>query len=251
MQLTTDAFHCHPESADSLVELLQGKTNGNPFFAIQFLKKLYSEKLINFNLNDQKWQWDIEELQRQGITENVVELLADSIRKYPDNVQKTLKLTASIGNNFELKTLSSVKSAQQATVAEELDAPIRNGLIYPTGDAYKLIAGHMADEQITYKFHHDRIQQAAYSLIPDETRNSIHYQIGKHILQNVEKQDIEINLFDIVGHLNQGMELIQEEKEKIELAQLNLSAGIKAKDSTVYHQSVLLGNAADRYDKAD
>ncbi|MES9991516.1 MAG: AAA family ATPase [Candidatus Thiodiazotropha sp.] len=245
LQLTADTFHCQPGNAEPLVELLNRKTNGNPFFTIQFLKMLYAEKLVKFNLQDQQWQWDIEEIQKQDITENVVELLANSIRKYPKNVQETLKFAASIGNHFDLKTLSIVTNAQQATIASELDAPIRDGLIYPTNDAYKMIVGDMSNEQIessineqiTYKFHHDRIQQAAYSLIPKEKRSSIHYLIGKHILLNTKDVDIENNLFDIVGHLNQGIELIKMERDKIELAKLNLRAGIKAKNSTAYHQS--------------
>ncbi len=245
LQLTMDTFHCHPRSAASLVKLLNSKTNGNPFFVIQFLKTLHSEKLVYFNQNDQKWQWDIDEIKKQGLTENVVELLANSIRKYPKNVQQTLKFAASIGNNFDLKTLSIVTSAQQATIASELDSPIRDGLIYPTSDAYKVVAESMTNEQIessikehiTYRFQHDRIQQAAYSLIPKENRNSIHYLIGKHILLNTQKQDIENNLFDIVGHLNQGSDLIQLKREKIDLAKLNLRAGIKAKKSSAYHQS--------------
>jgi PAS domain S-box-containing protein len=245
LQLTTDTFHCHARSARPLVDLLYSKTNGNPFFTIQFLKTLYVEKLIFFNMNDQEWQWDIGEIKKQGITENVVELLINSIRKYPQNVQETLEFAACIGNNFELKTLSIVRSTQQATIAGDLDGPIRDGLIYPTSDAYKLIKGDMTDQQvdssitdqISYKFQHDRIQQAAYSLIPEENRKSIHYQIGKHVLRNTQKQDIDNNLFDIVGHLNQGIELIQDKKEKIELAKLNLRGGIKAKNSTAYHQS--------------
>jgi PAS domain S-box-containing protein len=245
LQLMVDTFHCDPKSAAPLVELLNSKTNGNPFFTIQFLKALYKDKLIHFNLNEQAWRWDIEEIKKQKITENVVDLLVNSIRKYPVHVQETLKLAACIGNNFDLKTLAIVKNTQPATINSELNTPIRDGLIYPTSDAYKLIAWHMTDkkaesaiyDQITYKFQHDRIQQAAYSLIPEENRKAIHYQIGKHALLNTQRQDIESNLFDIIGHLNQSIELIQDDKEKITLAELNLRAGIKAKDSTAYHQS--------------
>jgi signal transduction histidine kinase/CheY-like chemotaxis protein len=93
------------------------------------------------------------------------------------------------------------------------------------------------DEQITFKFQHDRIQQAAYSLFPDDDRKSIHYQIGRHILLNTQQCDIEKKIFDIVGHLNQGIELIQDDKEKMELAKLNLKAGKKAKISAAYYQS--------------
>jgi PAS domain S-box-containing protein len=251
-QLITDTFHSDQKSTDPLVELLFSKTNGNPFFTIQFLKTLYSEKLIHFNQNKQQWQWDIDEVNKLGITENVIDLLVNRIRKYPEHVQQALKFAACIGNSFDLKTLSIVRCTHQSSTNRELDAPIRDGLIYPTSDAYKLIADDMTDEQveslineeITYKFQHDRIQQAAYSLIPGENRKSIHYNIGKYILLNTQQQDIESNLFDIVGHLNQGIELILDESEKIELAELNLRAGIKAKNSTAYHQSAEFLNHA-------
>jgi PAS domain S-box-containing protein len=245
LQLTTDTLRCHQESADPLVNLLDSKTDGNPFFSIQFLKTLYSEKLIYFNLNKKRWEWDINDIKKQRITENVVELLVNGIRKYPENIQDTLKFAACIGNVFDLRTLSIVRSAQQAIIYGELKTPIRDGLIYPTSDAYKLIEKYMTDEQIesstkeqiTYKFQHDRIQQAAYTLISGEDRKSIHYQIGKHILLNTQPQEIENNLFDIVGHMNHGVGLIQDEKEKIELAKMNLRSGIKAKYSAAYHES--------------
>ncbi|MES9969987.1 MAG: AAA family ATPase [Candidatus Thiodiazotropha sp.] len=243
--LFADCLYCSAEQASPLAQQIHAKTAGNPLFAIQFAKMLYSEKLIYFKLDEQEWRWDINEIEKQRMTENVVELLVSSIKKYPENVQETLKFAACIGSDFDLRTLSIVRSKDLITISREMDAPIGDGLVYPASEPLRLITENMTDEKmessanarITYKFQHDRIQQAAYSLIPEESRGVIHYQIGKHILLNSEAEDIDNNLFDIVGHLNQGIELIQDEKEKYELAEMNLKSGIKAKNSTAYHQA--------------
>ncbi|MEG4076413.1 ATP-binding protein, partial [Microcoleus sp. Pol14C2] len=86
----------------------------------------------------------------------------------------------------------------------------------------------------TYRFLHDRVQQAAYSLIPDEQKTATHLKIGRLLLENLSEIELEEKLFDIVGHLNLGIELIAQSRERQELAQMNLKAGVKARNSTAY-----------------
>jgi predicted ATPase len=71
-------------------------------------------------------------------------------------------------------------------------------------------------------------------LIPNDQKQATHLKIGQLLLQNYSEIEREEKLFDIVGHLNQGIELINQLSEREALAQLNLAAGCKARSSTAY-----------------
>ncbi|WP_445252048.1 MULTISPECIES: AAA family ATPase [unclassified Microcoleus] len=184
------------------------------------------------------WQWDLEEIKARNFTDNVVELMASKIQQLPDNTQETLKIAACIGNQFDLKTLASLCEKSVGQTAEDLYAAVAENLVVllgNMGDVELEIAGKLPSSQsIEYKFVHDRIQQAACSLIDEQDKPIVHKQIGQLLLQNtpIDKRDEKI--FDIVNQLNFGLELIVYHEEKYELAELNLIAGQKAKASTAY-----------------
>ena len=230
----------------NFASLLFNKTAGNPFFLTQLLQTLYQEKLLSFNFSAGQWQWDIQQIQAIGITEKtVVELIASNIQKLPETTQKVLKLAACIGNQFSLDVLTIVNENSQATTAAELWAALQAGLILPLSNAYKIpmvVSGQLSvklmteKEQLTiaYKFLHDRVQQAAYSLIPDDQKKETHLKIGQLLLKNTLQEKLEANIFDIVNQLNVGLESITAQSEKYELANLNLIAGKRAKMATAY-----------------
>jgi len=93
--------------------------------------------------------------------------------------------------------------------------------------------------KIEYRFAHDRIQNAAYSLIPDNERSIIHRRIGRTILENVSKAYSENVIFEIVDQLNKGFELISDDQEKLELAEMNLRAGRRVKNSSAYEAAFM------------
>jgi PAS domain S-box-containing protein len=95
----------------------------------------------------------------------------------------------------------------------------------------------MVDQQFFYshyRFLHDRVQQAAYSLIEENSRRTVHLRIGKLLLESTSGRERDQRLFEIVDHLNLGAELVSEESDRLAFAQLNLEAGQKAKLSTAY-----------------
>ncbi|MEG4224706.1 AAA family ATPase [Microcoleus sp. N9_B2] len=245
-QLIGDALNCPEARVNSLGELVFFKTGGNPFFMNEFLKSLYTEGLLQFDFTPLPhqggtqggWQWDLEEIQARGFTDNVVELMAGKIKQLPQNTQENLKLAACIGNQFELKTLASLceKSVQQT--ADDLYVAVADNLVVllgNRGDVELEIAGRLPSSQsVEYKFVHDRIQQAAYSLIDEQDKPIVHKQIGQLLLQNIPINKREEKIFDIVNQLNFSSELIDRQQDKDELAQLNLIAGKKAKASAAY-----------------
>ena len=244
------------EKVRLLAELIFHKTGGNPFFITQLLQALYQDNLLHFEFSSGSWQWNLEELQAIGITDkSVVELVASRIEKLPETTQHLLKLAACIGDKFTLDVLSIVNEQSQGQAASELWAALQTGLVLPLSNAYKIplvggwesdnlrlgqARGHCPYEEsnIAYKFLHDRVQQAAYSLIPDEEKQATHLKIGQLLLKNTPASEIEENVFDIVNQLNVGVEFLAGKTEKNELAKLNLIAGKKAKASNAYEAAV-------------
>ncbi|OKH46950.1 serine/threonine protein kinase [Calothrix sp. HK-06] len=244
IELVADTLHELQEQVKPLAELLKAKTNGNPFFLNQLFKSLYQDKLLTFNLSSNakngssRWQWNIEQIQATEITDNVVDLMISKIQKLDTSTQNILKLGACIGNQFDFNTLAIVYAQSFRETADCLWNALESGLILPLSNAYKIPQfldniDNLTNLTISYKFLHDRVQQAAYALIPDANKKEVHLQIGRQLLNNTQAE-IEENIFEIVNHLNIGTDLILSEVEKYQLVNLNLIAGQKAKASTAY-----------------
>ena len=243
-ELISDTLNCEPKKARPLAELVLTKTGGNPFFMNEFLKSLYTEELLRFvparNGNGQRagWHWDLAQVQARDITDNVVELMAGNLQRLSEETQQALKLAACIGNQFDLKTLAIVYEKSAKETAIDLREAVAEGLILPLGEAHKLVEfdlPELIDElSIEYKFAHDRIQQAGYSLIPEGRKQAVHRQVGQLLQRNTSSDQRDDNIFNIVNQLNLALELIADQTERDELAELNLVAGKKAKASAAY-----------------
>ncbi|MEB3283344.1 MAG: AAA family ATPase [Lyngbya sp.] len=238
-KIISDTLNLSRSEVRDLAELVFNKTGGNPFFLNEFLNSLYVERLVNFDLNSRKWNWNLEEIQEKSYTDNVVDLMVFKIQRLPENTQEILKIAAYFGNQFELQTLASICQKSMRETVDSLYNAIAENLILPLhnmGDVELAIAGKLPDNQpLSYKFVHDRIQQAAYLLIPEPEKPFIHQKIGQILLQNTSLEKQEKKIFCIVNQLNFAGELLSEQQEKDELAQLNLIAAQKAKAAVAYH----------------
>jgi predicted ATPase/serine phosphatase RsbU (regulator of sigma subunit)/tRNA A-37 threonylcarbamoyl transferase component Bud32 len=234
-QLVSDALGCDIAHAQPLTDLIYDKTHGNAFFTTEFLKSLYQEELLTFDTKERQWQWQVEKIAALSITDNVVELMASKIGLLPSGTTEVLKLAACIGNHFDLDMLAIIAQHALSDTLASLWKAVEEGLILPLDDHYKqpdkLQAGEL---QSHFKFQHDRVQQAAYSLIETTDKQTIHLQIGRLLFNSTPKAELEEHLFDIVNQLNAGRELISEAVEKQKLSKLNLLAGQKAKTSAAH-----------------
>jgi predicted ATPase/signal transduction histidine kinase len=240
-QLVADTLSCRVDSAQLLTQLIYQKTQGNPFFATQFLQALHQDKLITFDRQVGHWQCDIIQVREAALTDDVVEFMAQQLQKLSVETQDVLKLAACIGNQFDLAMLAIVSEQSESDVADALWKALQEGLVLPTSEVYKFYVGQEQQnvnassiKTVTYRFLHDRIQQAADSLIPPDQKQATHLKIGQLLQKNLSEIEKEEKLFDLVGHLNLAIELITEIEEREALAQLNLAAGQKARNSTAY-----------------
>lgn len=243
--LIADTLNCSLELALPLTELVYQNTQGNPFFTNQLLKSLYEDALINFNYNCGYWQCDISQIRLLTLKDDVVDFMALQLQKLPGSTQKVLQFAACIGNQFDLNTLAIVCEQSLEKTATDLWKALQSGLIVPQSEIYKFFQDDINDslvidnrenfEQLPiYKFLHDRVQQAAYSLIAADHKKSTHLQIGQLLLQNTPQTEWRKKIFAIVNQLNIGAELITQQYQRDELVSLNLIAGQKAKNTTAF-----------------
>nr|WP_243147620.1 AAA family ATPase [Scytonema sp. UIC 10036] len=231
-QLIAETLGRNINTVRSLAQLVLRKTEGNPFFAGEFLRMLYSENLLIFNVKQLSWEWDIAQIQAQNITENVVELLLIQLKKLPNETRRILRLAACVGAKFDLESLAIVCERSPQAIFQDLLAAIQAELIQPLSEL---------DENLLvqdYKFLHDCVQQAAYALIDESHKQVVHLQIGRNLLEKTSPEQRSQRLFEIVDHLNRGIELESDRTERNEIAKLNLIAGQKAKDATAYEAAL-------------
>ncbi|MCC5661152.1 AAA family ATPase, partial [Nostoc sp. XA010] len=231
-QLIAETLHTHTELIAPLAELVWRKTNGNPHFTNEFLKTLHTQDLIVFNINQQRWQWDVAHIKAKNITDNVVELMIGKLKQLPEQTQRVLRLAACVGAEFDLATLSAICERPTAEIFAELTTAIQSDMILATSEL---------DENLliqNYKFSHDRVQQAAYALIDPEQLQAVHLQIGYLLLKSNEPETRSSKLFEVVDHLNLGRNLVTDQQERDKIARLNLIAGQKAKKSSARSASL-------------
>lgn len=241
--LLCETLKCDRKVVAPLAKLILDKTHGNPFFINECITTLQAENLLKFERERRIWYWNLTEIQlAQATHNNLTELLVKKIQKLDVDTQQVLQLAACIGSSFELSTLVCCMAKPAKAVAKLLQTAIAASLIIPVGNDYKAIELEIANLTETlavkYKFAHDRIQQAAYSLISEAKKLTLHQIVGRTLLQNSLSDKQEEKIFDIVNHLNFSNSLLQHQAEKDELAALNLIAAKKAKESIAYESAL-------------
>ncbi|MGL1937107.1 MAG: AAA family ATPase [Fibrobacterales bacterium] len=236
-QLVADSLQCTQEESYTLSALIYSKTKGNPFFIGEMLKNLFKDGSITFNNQIGKWEWDMTEINKVSISDNVISFMVESLQKMSTDVQRTLQIAACIGNQFDLKTLSTVLKCPMDVANHKLEGPLSQGLIVPLNESYKFIShtpsGSMSDINPRYAFQHDYIHQAAYALVNTGIQQ-VHLEIGRMLFSSTATRDLDKRKPDIVRHLNVGRSLITDDIEQEELVQLNLEVGLQAKKSNAY-----------------
>jgi PAS domain S-box-containing protein len=218
--LVADALHSDQDSAAPLAEVVHQKTGGNPFFVIQFLSALAEEGLLTFDHDEAHWSWDLAGIHAKGYTDNVIDLMIGKLHRLPSSIQKVLQQLACLGNSGDLALLAMVHEDSSEELHNNLREALRTELVLQS--------------EGSYRFLHDRAQEAAYSLIPEAQRAEAHLRIGRLLAAHTPPDKREEAIFEIVNQLDRASALISSRGEKEQLAEFNLIAGKRAKASTAY-----------------
>ncbi|EAY27360.1 AAA family ATPase [Microscilla marina] len=229
--IVADTLKTDIESTESLAQLIFNKTEGNPFFINQFLTSLYQDGLLFFDYTHYQWQWNDAKIKSQDMTDNVVELLVKKIEKLPAQTIDLLKVAAAFNNQFDKEALLAFYPESSL---EEIETALNEAL------KEQLILSN----QKGYKFQHDRIQQASYSLIAPENIAQVHLNIGQTLLDNTPEELLEQEVFSVVNQLNKAQSLITTPASIDKLRQLNFKAAQKATSATAYNSAINYLNTA-------
>jgi predicted ATPase/signal transduction histidine kinase len=219
-QFVADTLHCAHARAEPLARLVYDKTLGNPFFAIQFLTALAEEGLLAFEAEAAAWVWDLARIRAKGYTDNVVEFMVGKLKRLSDTTQERLKQLACLGNVAEIATMMLVHGVSEEEIHTAFWEAVRTELILRVDSGYAFL--------------HDRVQEAAYGLIPEGERAAIHLRIGRLLAARTPAAKLEDAIFEIVNQLNRGAALITSRDERERVAEFNLMAGERARTSTAY-----------------
>ncbi|WP_128949181.1 trifunctional serine/threonine-protein kinase/ATP-binding protein/sensor histidine kinase [Bradyrhizobium guangzhouense] len=218
--LIAGALRCDPQRARPLAQLVHAKTGGNPFFVIQFLTSLEHDGLLEFSVEKAGWTWDIGQIARKRFTDNVVDLMVARLNRLPGHVQKALRHLACIGNGARADTLSALYQDTREVLEAALWEAVRLEFVSVVAEKYSFV--------------HDRIQEAAYSSIPEAERAHQHLRTARVLARALSQQEVDEKIFDLVEQYNRSAHLIESSSEREQVARFNLTAGIRAKASTAY-----------------
>jgi len=219
-QLLCDTLRHVPAEVRPLAELVYQRTTGNPFFAGQFLTSLAEEALIKFDPRSRSWTWNLDAIVDKRFSDNPVDLMISRLRRLAPEAQEALKLLACLGNHADFATLAKLRSESDAAMHASFRDAVRAGAALP--------------REGSYRFFHDRVQEAAYALIPTEGRAELHLRIARLLVAETTPERVAEKIYDLVNQLNLGSARIFEWPEKVHAAELNFVAGRKAKASTAY-----------------
>src|SRR5215469_16617653 len=229
-QFIGDSIHQDQARAKPLARLVHEKTAGNPFFTIQFLTELVEEHLLEFDPQESGWRWDINRIRAKGFTDNVADLMVRKLKRLPVATRKAMKQLACLGNSAEITSLITVHGGSEEEIHAAFWQAVREGFVLRRGGSYKFL--------------HDRVQEAAYALIPKQQHAELHLRIGRLLIAKMTPEEIARNIFDVVNQLDSGLSLISDLDEQDRVAELNLYAAKKAKASAAYASACIYLTAA-------
>ncbi len=251
-QMVADALSREPDETWALSDMLYDKAQGNPFFTNELLRQLHKEGAITPDPTSWRWNWDLDAARWASVSSNVVEFMVHNLRQLSHETQKVLQLAACIGNTFDLHTLAVINEQTVDATAAALLPALKQHAILPLHSDYRLVGARLQSAQEkppnpeaveqtlnpSYRFQHDRVQQAAYALIDVKKLLEVHLSIGRLMLQHAGNQVPDERLIEVVDHFNEGRSLIDSAAERGQLAELNLRAGVRARHSSAYEAAL-------------
>jgi PAS domain S-box-containing protein len=218
--LLADLLVLPVQRARELAEVVHEHTGGNPYFAAQFLSTLHDEGMLEFDTWRDQWTWDSDRVRGKAWSDNVVDLMGVKLRRLPAPTIALLKRLAALGGRASLTILALVHGQSERKVARLMDEPTAASLV--------------ARESDSFRFTHDRVQEAAYALISPTVKPSMHLTIARRMVSRLPPDEVQEHLFEIVGQFSHAIPLLRDDGERHLVRRLNLSAGRRAKSSAAW-----------------
>jgi len=237
----------------TLASTIHKKTEGNAFYVLVFLRSLYDDELLKYNFAIMRWTWDDDEVKAKFATSNVAAILLNKLQSLNPRTQNVVKVASCLGAKFSLSAvaaitdnmsqaeLSSLASTSASEEHKERDDDDNDGISSLDISISELDEQGLweRDSQDVCHFEHDNIQSAAYGLIPEERRDSFKGKIGTILMRNLDQSALNANLFEVVSLRNCVSMNSLSNEERMELASMNLRAGMKASENAAFDSAAV------------
>jgi len=248
------SFHQDASSVLELAHFLTTRSQGNPLFMNQSLKSYHDAGLIAFNFATARWEWNMDELHATPVLSDVVELVLQEMRSLSSDAQTVLKFSATSDNRFNLHLLQVITGMPVGELCRSVSELERAGLLLCLSHAQDLLllSQHRVDSSaaesssivdgppvpdatstsrlasVVLRFAHDKVQSAAFKLIPPSDIPLMHYRIASRLLHGFDESEREEYALEIINHVNSGAPMLRRGASTEAEAQAGAAAGTGA-----------------------
>ncbi|CAB9523549.1 Transcriptional regulator [Seminavis robusta] len=248
-QMLVDLLSADSNQTQGLSEIVYKKTAGNVFYVRYYLQSLEDEELLRFNFGLNKWLWDEGEIRASTIaTDNVVDLMKGKLARLPSALRQILPLAAFLGTSFSEDILTPLVDqlpnieeylVQQSEKERVVTNGGEEGLHDTNAKLRRCVDVGLVEEHPpkSYQWLHDKIQEAALSMIAPERFSELQFRAGEALCGQLDPVQIEEHIFVIVNLLNEHVSLYLPkltEAKRLRMAGLYLLAGKKANQSASF-----------------
>jgi predicted ATPase/two-component sensor histidine kinase len=217
--LVVDALHCLPEQAAGLAEVLQARSEGNAFHAVQLLRELVDDQAIVFDPARGCWTWDPAAIADGQYGDDVLGLVGGALERLDARARALAIDLACLGGNVGQDALAAIGAGQASD--EAVSDLVAAGLIVRTDDGVRFV--------------HDRIQEAAMGLLAPGDRAATHLRLGRALRMHTAPGEASLqSLFDTVGQYRLAASQVTDLDERLAVAHLTMRAGMGAKAAAAY-----------------
>ncbi len=243
--LIADTLQSEASRVHRVANLIYETSGGNPFHARALLRSLHEDHNLVFDQEEDQWRCDLDSMSQAEVSDNVAEFLAQYIEKLNVQALRSLEIACCVGGRFDLQTVAAVQNKTEQQVEQELEEPTLRGLIvHSRPDETESIS--------TYRFVHDRVQEAVEDRLSDNERASTRLRLGRLMLTEAEERDeVDERVPEFIHHLNYGCGLVDSESDRLRFSELNLAAGRRAMGSVAFGQAQSHFRAGLRFLPAD
>ena len=232
-----------PAKTTQLSSICHRRTLGNVFYIQVFLNSLRDSSLLQFNTGSFQWVWDEGNIEAEtAATDNLISLLKSKMNKFRDDFLLLLKIASCLGNTFDRHVLQLLWEKCEKAPTDKLDSLIEiaveemffeksvNNSDMSTSSSELMLSS------TSYRFVHDKVQEAASSLIPLEEYEIFRTKVGTCLYQELEEDDFDRMIFVVTDLLNtrEGVHNDDDNGLRTELASLNLKAAVKSMDLSAF-----------------
>ena len=219
---------------ERLAQIIQKKTEGNPFYIRVFLETLRSQGILFLTGTPATWTWKESALQALPVTENLSASLIHKMQKLSPLAKELCAHCSCLGSSFSSEEVEATSGLDSDEVWTGLSVLVQAGLL----------SGSTASESrsIRFQFVHDRVLEAATNLMTPQEAEIRHLAIARRTTRSTLTQ---------AKHYQLALSQLQNAKEKAAVVEICLKAAAEEIRINAYQRALDSASAALSLDPKD